>query len=78
MLGIPLSPGSVRNVWEGVSAAVAEPYDELARKLPQEPVLNSDETGYRTNGEKTLAVGRLGSQSPAPRMDVSRDLAVVG
>ena len=44
VLGIPLSLGSVQNVWEEVSAAVAEPYDELARQLPQEPVLNSDET----------------------------------
>ena len=52
VLGIPLSLGSLQNVWEEVSAAVAEPYDELARQLPQEPVLNSDETGYRTNGEK--------------------------
>jgi transposase len=52
VLGIPLSLGSVQNVWEEASEAVAEPYEELARQLPSEPVLNSDETGYRTNGEK--------------------------
>jgi len=52
VLGIPLSLGSVQKVWEEASEAVAEPYQELARQLPQEPVLNSDETGYRTNGEK--------------------------
>jgi len=52
VLGIPLSLGSVQKVWEETSEAVAEPYEELARQLPQEPVLNSDETGYRTNGEK--------------------------
>jgi transposase len=52
ILGIPLSLGSVQNVWEEASEAVAGPYGELARQLPQEPVLNSDETGYRTNGEK--------------------------
>jgi len=52
VLGIPLSLGSVQNAWEEASEAVAEPYEELARRLPQEPVLNSDETGYRTNGEK--------------------------
>ena len=51
-LGIPLSLGSVQNVWEEASDAVAGPYEELARQLPREPVLNSDETGYRTNGEK--------------------------
>ena len=52
VLNIPLSLGSVQNVWEEASDAVAEPYAELARRLPEEPVLNSDETGYRTNGEK--------------------------
>jgi transposase len=52
VLGIPLSLGSVQKVWEEAGDAVAEPYEELARQLPQEPVLNSDETGYRTNGEK--------------------------
>jgi hypothetical protein len=52
VLGIPLSLGSVQKVWEEASEAVAEPYAELARQLPKEPVLNSDETGYRTNGEK--------------------------
>jgi transposase len=52
VLGIPLSLGSVQKVWEEASEAVAEPYEELARQLPREPVLNSDETSYRTNGEK--------------------------
>jgi transposase len=52
VLGIPLSLGSVQKVWEEASEAVAGPYEELGRQLPLEPVLNSDETGYRTNGEK--------------------------
>ena len=52
VLGIPLSLGSVQKVWEEAAEAVAAPYEELARQLPREAVLNSDETGYRTNGEK--------------------------
>jgi hypothetical protein len=52
VLGIPLSLGSIQKVWEEASEAVAGPYEELGQQLPQEPVLNSDETGYRTNGEK--------------------------
>ena len=52
VLGIPLSLGSIQNSWEEASEAVAEPCAELERQLPHEPVLNSDETGYRTNGEK--------------------------
>ena len=52
VLGIPLSLGSVQNSWEETSEAVAEACAELEQQLPHEPVLNSDETGYRTSGEK--------------------------
>lgn len=52
VLGIRLSLGSVQTSWEEAGAAVAKPCEELEEQLPKEPVLNSDETGYRTNGEK--------------------------
>jgi transposase len=52
VLAIPLSLGSIQNSWEEASDAVAEPCAELERQLPHEPVINSDETGYRTSGEK--------------------------
>jgi len=52
VLGIPLSLGSIQNSWEEASEAVAEPCAELERQLPNAPVVNSDETGYRTSGEK--------------------------
>jgi hypothetical protein len=52
VLGIPLSLGSIQKSWEDASEAVAEPCTELERQLAHEPVINSDETGYRTSGEK--------------------------
>ena len=52
VLGIPLGLGSIQNSWEEASQAVAAPCAELERQLSQEPVVNSDETGYRTNGER--------------------------
>ena len=52
VLGIPLSLGSIQNSWEEAGEAVAAPCAELERQLSREPVVNSDETGYRTNGEK--------------------------
>jgi transposase len=52
VLGIQLSVGSIQSSWEEASEAVAETCAELERELPQQPVLNSDETGYRTSGEK--------------------------
>ena len=51
-LQIPISLGSTQNAWEEASAAVAAPYAELATALRQEAVLNVDETGHRTNGDK--------------------------
>ena len=51
-LQIPISLGSTQKAWEEASAAVAAPYQELAEALPQQPVLNGDETGHRTNGAK--------------------------
>jgi transposase len=52
VLQIPISVGSTQKAWEEASAAVAEPYAELQDALPHETVLNADETGHRTNGEK--------------------------
>jgi len=52
VLGIPLSLGTIQNSWEEASEAVAEPCAELEKQLAHEPVINSDETGYRTSGEK--------------------------
>jgi transposase len=52
VLQIPISVGSTQKAWEEASAAVAAPYAELQDALPHEAVLNADETGHRTNGEK--------------------------
>lgn len=51
-LQIPMSLGSTQNAWEETSAAVAAPYAELETALRHETVVNADETGHRTNGEK--------------------------
>ena len=51
-LQIPISLGSTQAAWEEASAAVAAPYAELEAALPHEAVLNVDETGHRTNGDK--------------------------
>jgi len=52
VLGISMSLGSTQECWEQASAAVAQPCQELERQLKNQPVLNSDETGWRNNGEK--------------------------
>jgi transposase len=52
VLGIDLSLGSTQKCWEEASQAVAAPCQELEQRLKDEPVLNVDETGWRTNGDK--------------------------
>ncbi|MCW5979537.1 MAG: IS66 family transposase, partial [Bryobacteraceae bacterium] len=52
VLGIQISLGSTQKCWEEASQAVAVPCQELERQLRDEPVLNADETGWRTNGAK--------------------------
>ena len=52
VLGIRISLGSTQKAWEEVSQAVAEPVRDLEKRLPEQAVLNVDETGWRSNGEK--------------------------
>jgi transposase len=52
VLGIEISLGSTQKAWEEVSQAVAEPVAQLQEQLPQQAVVNADETGWRTNGDK--------------------------
>jgi transposase len=51
-LGIEISVGSTQKLIEESSEALATVCQELERQLPQEPVLNSDETGWRSMGER--------------------------
>jgi transposase len=52
LFGVDISVGSVQKAWEETADAVAAPYTELEKALATEPVLNGDETGSRTNGDK--------------------------
>jgi len=52
VLGIEISLGTIQQCWENVSAAVEQPCEELKQQLPQEPVVNTDTTGWRKNGDK--------------------------
>jgi hypothetical protein len=52
VLGIEISLGSTQKAWEEVSQAVEQPVKKLQEQLPRETVLNVDETGWRTSGDK--------------------------
>jgi transposase len=44
--GVPLSLGSIANLEQATSEAVAGPVDEVARAIREEPVVHADETGW--------------------------------
>jgi transposase len=52
VLEIPISRGQLAKVIQKVSAALAQPYDELLQALPDQDFLNVDETGHKHQGER--------------------------
>ncbi len=62
VLGIEISLGSTQKAWEEVSQAVKQSVQQLQEQLPREAVLNVDETGWRTNGDKRWMWGLVAQQ----------------
>jgi transposase len=62
VLGIEISLGSTQKAWEEVSQAVEQPVTQLQEQLPHQAVLNVDETGWRTNGDKRWIWALVASQ----------------
>jgi transposase len=52
VLQVPISRGCLAQVIGKVSAALQQPYAELLDKLPDETIVNADETGHKLNGER--------------------------
>ena len=61
VLGIEISLGSTQNLVEQTSEALAATCQELEQQLPNEPVLNCDETGWRSQGERRWLWAFVGS-----------------
>jgi transposase len=51
IVGVTLCRGQLSKVVNKASAALAAPYEELLRLLPNEPTINGDETGHKRNGK---------------------------
>jgi transposase len=52
VLSVTISRGLLGKVLAKVTTALDGPYEELLRRLPQEAVLNVDETGHKERGER--------------------------
>jgi hypothetical protein len=60
-LHIDINLGSTQKGWEQASAAVELPYEQLREDLKNQPVVNGDEIGHRTNAEKRWLWGHGGA-----------------
>ncbi len=76
-LGIEISLGSTQKCWEEASEAVAGPCLELEQKLKDEPVINADETGWRTNGGKRFLWVFLAARYVVYTIETTRSSAVL-
>jgi transposase len=52
VVGVTLARSQLCKIIGKVSAALEKPYDELLELLPEEAVLNVDETGHKDNGQR--------------------------
>lgn len=52
VVGVTLARGQLAKIINKVSTALEEPYRDLLQNLPEQPCLNTDETGHRERGEQ--------------------------
>jgi transposase len=52
LFGVPLATGSVAALCQEVSAALAEPYEDVRARVETEDHANVDETGWKQSGER--------------------------
>ena len=52
VVGVTISRGELSKIIGKVTAALDKPYEQLLEALPNEAVLNVDETGHKDNGDK--------------------------
>jgi len=49
---VSISRGQLAKIIDRVSQALEQPYEQLLQALPDQPLLNVDETGHKDNGER--------------------------
>lgn len=52
VLALPISRGYLAKVINKVTASMEQSYEELLQLLPEEKIVNADETGHKLNGER--------------------------
>jgi len=72
LFGVELATGSVDAIVQRAGAALAEPHARLAEQIRSAAVVNIDETGWRTAGERRTLWGALSAQTAVFRIAAGR------
>ncbi|MGH3091580.1 MAG: IS66 family transposase, partial [Gaiellaceae bacterium] len=72
LFGVELSTGSVDAIVQRTGEALAEPHARLQEQIRSAPVVNVDETGWRTAGSKRTLWGALTPQAAVFRIAPDR------
>ena len=76
-LSLDVSTGFLAKQARKASDAMAKPYDELVKRLPNEPHLHIDETGWKENGKRHWVWCLRAGDFTVFRVDPSRGSAVL-
>jgi len=72
LFGVELSTGSVDGTVHRAGEALAGPYTQLEQRIKSASVVNIDETGWKTAGERRTLWGALSSQTAVFRIAPGR------
>jgi transposase len=72
LFGVELATGSVDAIVQRVGETLAEPHARLAEQIRSAAVVNIDETGWRTAGERRTLWGALTAQTAVFRIAAGR------
>jgi transposase len=72
LFGIELSTGTVDAIVQRAGQALAAPHTRLEQELKRSPVVNIDETGWKTSGERRTLWGALTSTTAVFRIAAGR------
>jgi transposase len=75
LFGVELSTGTVDAIVQRAGEALAAPHTRLEQEIKRSPVINIDETGWKTAGERRMLWGALTGRTAVFRIPAGRHAA---
>jgi transposase len=75
LFGVELSTGTVDAIIQRAGDALAAPHTRLEQELKRSPVVNIDETGWKTGGDRRMLWGALSRRTAVFRIAAGRHAA---